>query len=45
MYFFDNYDLDLNNIPVIPKDRNYWLVRADGGLYIQSKEFSYAICI
>lgn len=33
MYFFDNYDLDLNNIPVIPKDRNYWLVRADGGLY------------
>lgn len=45
MYFFDDYNIDLNNVPVISGKRNYWLVRADGGLYYNDFLFNSYIGI
>ncbi len=33
MYDYGNYDVDLDNIPIMPENRRYWLVRADGGKF------------
>lgn len=34
MYDYGNYDVDLDNIPIMPENRRYWLVRADGGKFL-----------